>query len=143
MQGLRTSTQVIPLSAGGPLSIKLKWTPLPGPEYMWYYITKSYVSSVLYYNGQVGALSGTRLSNVQLDGTNSAYQNFTIPLFSKQDSGYLDANLMISTMSYLYYGSVSSYFYCPSVYYSFVSGTLGISNIQLDSSSIRFAYTSM
>ena len=136
------TAQVVPLYGGGPLSLKLTWTQIPGPEYMWYYITNSYVSSVLYYNGQVGVPSGTRLSNVQLEGANSAYQNFTIDLVCAQDSGYLDASLVIRTSDYLYYSIASANLYCPQEYYTFVSTTLGISTIQLNTLLIKLTDTS-
>ena len=125
--------------------MQVNWTTLPGPEYIWNYITYSYVTSILYYSG-LRVSSGIQTSSgVLLTGANSAYQNVTIPLVSSLDSGYLDASLMIDPYYYLYYyyGYGSSLFYCPYDYYSFVSGTLGISYIQLDSSSIRFANASM
>ena len=138
------SSQVIPLTSGGPLSIQLNWATLPGPEYIWNYITYSYVTSMLYYNG-LEAPSGIQTSSgVLLTGANSAYQNATIPPVSSLDSGYLDASLVIDPYYYLYpYGSGSSLFYCPYDYYRFVRGTFGISYIQLDSSRIRFANASM
>ena len=99
---------------------------------------------MLYYNG-LRAPSGIQTSSgVLLTGANSAYQNVTIPLVGSVDSGYLDASLMINPYYYIYnYGSGSSFFYCPSDYYSFVSYKLGITYIQLDLSSIRFADASM
>ena len=137
------SSQVIPLTTGGPLPIQINWTTLPGPEYIWNYIPYSYVTSMLYYNGLVAPSGIQTSSGVLLTGASSAYQNATIPLVSRLDSGYLDANLVIYYYYYLYPGSGSSLFYCPSDYYNFVSGTLGISYIQLDSSRIRFANASM
>ena len=134
-----SDAHVVPLSIGGPMSIQLSWTHLPGPGYMWYFIQNSYATSVLYYNGQVGAPSCARVSSVQLYGANDAYQNMTIDLVCAQDSGYLDASLMISTYSYLYYGYGSNQFYCPSQYYSFVTQTLGITSIQLDSTTLTFS----
>ena len=142
LKSLYQITQVVPLTIGGPLSVQLQWTALPGPAYIWHYINNSYATSVLYYNGQLGTPSGTFVSGIQQYGVNGAYQNITIPLVCIHDSGYLDASLMISTDSFLYSGYGSKRFYCPDSYYSFVSGTLGISSIQLDSSLIRFAYSS-
>ena len=121
------------------MSIQLSWTHLPGPGYMWYFIQNSYATSVLYYNGQVGVPSGARVSSVRLYGANDAYQNMTIDLVCAQDSGYLDASLMLSTYSYLYYGYGSNQFHCPSQYYSFVTQTLGITSIQLDSTTLTFS----
>ena len=105
---LSAGALVLALGIGGPMSIQLSWTHLPGPEYMWYFIQNSYATSVLYYNGQVGVPSGTRVSSVQLYGANDAYQNMTIDLACAQDSGYLDASLILSTYNYLYYGFGSS-----------------------------------
>ena len=137
-----SDAHVVPLSIGGPMSIQLSWTHLPGPGYMWYFIRNSYATSVLYYNGQEGVPSGARVSSVRLYGANDAYQNMTIDLVCAQDSGYLDASLKISTYSYLYTGYGSNLFYCPSQYYSFVTQTLGITSLQLDSTLIRLSFTS-
>ena len=158
---------VVPLSIGGRMSIQLSWKHLPGPEYMWYFIQNSYATSVLYYNGQVGVPSGTRVSSVQLNGANDAYQNMTIDLVCARDSGYLDASLMLSTTNYLYTPNSPFYndypyspfyndypyspfyndypnsqLYCPYQYNRFVTGTLGISSIQLDSTHIKLSFTS-
>ena len=124
------------------MSIQLSWTHLPGPGYMWYFIRNSYATSVLYYNGQEGVPSGARVSSVRLYGANDAYQNMTIDLVCAQDSGYLDASLMLSTYSYLYYGYGSNRLYCPYEYYSFVTAKLGITSLQLDSILIRLSFTS-
>ena len=137
-----SDAHVVPLSIGGPMSIQLSWTHLPGPGYMWYFIQNSYATSVLYYNGQVGVPSGARVSSVQLYGANDAYQNVTIDLVCAQDSGYLDASLVLSTYNYLYPGYGSNQFNCPSQYYSFVAQTLGITSIQLDSIDIKLSYIS-
>ena len=37
---------------------------------MWYYISRSYVTSALYYNGQLGVPSGTFVSGIQQYGAN-------------------------------------------------------------------------
>eukprot|EP00731_Ephydatia_muelleri_P032797 Em0024g341a len=137
-----SDAHVLPLSIGGPMSIQLSWTHLPGPGYMWYFIQNSYATSVLYYNGQVGVPSGARVSSVRLYGANDAYQNMTIDLVCAQDSGYLDASLMLSTYDYLYTGYGSNQFYCPYEYYSFVTAKLGITSLQLDSILIRLSFTS-
>ena len=134
-----SDAHVVPLSIGGPMSIQLSWTHLPGPGYMWYFIQNSYATSVLYYNGQVGVPSGARVSSVRLYGANDAYQNMTIDLVCAQDSGYLDASLMLSTYNYLYWSSGSNELYCPYEYYSFVTQTLGITSIQLDSATFTFS----
>ena len=140
--GPEGAAQVVPLTVGGPQSLQLTWTPLPGPEYMWYYISNSYVTSVLYYNGQLGIPSGTFVSSIQQYGANGAYQNLTIDLVCAQDSGYLDANLMINTDNYLYYNFGGTNLYCPYDYYSFVNVILGITSIQLDSLPIHLTYDS-
>ena len=140
--GPEGAAQVVPLTVGGPLSLQLTWTPLPGSEYMWYYISSSYVTSLLYYNGQLGIPSRTFVSSIQQYGANGAYQNLTIGLVCAQDSGYLDASLMLSTYNYLYYYYGGTNFYCPSDYYSFVNVTLGITSIQLDSLLIHLTYGS-
>ena len=137
-----SDAHVVPLSIGGPMSIQLSWTHLPGPGYMWYFIQNSYATSVLYYNGQVGVPIGARVSSVRLYGANDAYQNMTIDLVCAQDSGYLDASLMLSTFNYLYWSSGSNQFYCPYQYNSFVVQTLGITSIQLDSIYIKLSYKS-
>ena len=104
---------------------------------MWYYITNSYVTSKLFFNGLEALMQN---SSVLPTGANSASQNVTIPVVNNLDISYLDASLMIYSYYYLYTGSL---FYCPYDYYYFVFGALGISYIQLDSSSIRFANASM
>ena len=58
-----SDAHVVPLSIGGPMSIQLSWTHLPGPGYMWYFIQNSYATSVLYYNGQEEVPSGARVSS--------------------------------------------------------------------------------
>eukprot|EP00731_Ephydatia_muelleri_P032917 Em0024g461a len=137
-----SDAHVVPLSIGGPMSIQLSWTHLPGPGYMWYFIQNYYATSVLYYNGQEGVPSGARVSSVQLYGANDAYQNMTIDLVCAQDSGYLDASLMLSTYDYLYPIFGPNQFLCPYQYYRFVTQTLGITSIQLDSIDIKLSYKS-
>ena len=134
-----SDAHVMPLSIGGPMSIQFSWTHLPGPGYMWYFIQNSYTTSVLYYNGQEGVPSGARVSSVRYYGANYVYQNMTIDLVCAQDSGYLDASLVISAYYYLYWSTGSTQLYCPYEYLSFVTQTLGITSIQLDSTTLTFS----